>query len=71
MTKRKIEYRVIPPAADGAFVAAMEEVLAVYARPYAGTLPVFCMDEQPVQLLEETRVPIAATKAHPRRVDYE
>ena len=29
------------------------------------------MDEQPVQLLKETRVPIAATKAHPRRVDYE
>ena len=29
------------------------------------------MDEQPVQLLKETRVPIPATKEHPRRVDYE
>ena len=29
------------------------------------------MDEQPIQLLGETRVPIAATKDHPRRVDYE
>lgn len=29
------------------------------------------MDEQPVQLLKETRVPIAATKAHAKRVDYE
>ena len=29
------------------------------------------MDEQPVQLLKETRVPIAATKEHGRRVDYE
>src|SRR5260370_17420872 len=29
------------------------------------------MDEQPVQLLKETRVPIAATTGHPRRVDYE
>ena len=29
------------------------------------------MDEQPVQLLKETRVPIAATKQHARRVDYE
>src|SRR5438270_12485143 len=29
------------------------------------------MDEQPVQWLKETRVPIAATKNHPRRVDYE
>src|SRR5262249_18733725 len=28
-------------------------------------------DEQPIQLLKETRRPIPATKAHPRRVDYE
>ena len=71
MTKRKIEYWVIPPEADGEFVAAMEDVLDVYARPYDVTLPVLCMDEQPVQLLKETRVPMAATKDHPRRVDYE
>jgi hypothetical protein len=29
------------------------------------------MDEQPVQLLKETRTPIPATKDHGRRVDYE
>src|SRR6267154_4729482 len=29
------------------------------------------MDEQPVQLLKETRVPLAATATQPRRVDYE
>src|SRR5437763_233244 len=29
------------------------------------------MDEQPVQLLKETKVPIAATKKHGKRVDYE
>ena len=29
------------------------------------------MDEQPVQLLKETRVPIAGTKEHGERVDYE
>ncbi|MSU79499.1 MAG: hypothetical protein EXS16_15585 [Gemmataceae bacterium] len=33
--------------------------------------PVVCMDEQPVQLIGETRVPIPATKEHPERVDYE
>jgi hypothetical protein len=71
MTKRKIEYWVIPPEADGEFVAAMEDVLEVYSRPYDERFPVVCMDEQPVQLLKETRVPIAATKEHPRRVDYE
>jgi hypothetical protein len=71
MTRRKIEYWVIPPEADGEFVAAMEEVLETYAQPYDARRPVLCMDEQPVQLLKETRVPIAATKNHPRRVDYE
>ena len=49
----------------------MEEVLEVYARPYDSRYPVLCMDEQPIQLLKETRVPIAGTKKHPRRVDYE
>jgi hypothetical protein len=32
MTKRKIEYRVIPPEADGKFVAHMEEVLETYEK---------------------------------------
>jgi len=71
MTKRKIQYWVIPPEADGEFVAPMEEVLETYAEPYDKRYPVVCMDEQPVQLLKETRQPIAATKKHPRRVDYE
>jgi hypothetical protein len=71
MTKRKIDYWVIPPEADGEFVAHMEQVLETYAQPYDSRRPVLCMDEQPIQLLKETRVPIAATKDHPRRVDYE
>lgn len=71
MTRRKIEYWVIPPEADGEFVAAMEAVLETYAQPYDSRRPVLCMDEQPVQLLKETRLPIAASKNHPRRVDYE
>src|SRR6266849_5698047 len=71
MTKRKIEYWVIPPEANGEFVANMEEVLETYEKPYDPKRPVLCMDEQPVQLVKETRKPIAATKEHPRRVDYE
>lgn len=71
MTKRKIEYWVIPPEADAEFVANMEEVLETYAQPYDSRYPVVCMDEQPIQLLKETRVPIKGTKKHPRRVDYE
>ena len=71
MTKRKIEYWVIPPEQDGEFVACMEEVLETYAHAYDPQQPVLCMDEQPVQLIGETRVPIPATKVHPERVDYE
>jgi hypothetical protein len=71
MTNRKIEYWVIPPEADAEFAAHMEEVLETYAKPYDPMYPVLCMDEQPIQLVKETRKPIAATARHPRRVDYE
>jgi hypothetical protein len=71
MTQRKIQYWVIPPEANAEFVASMEEVLETYAQPHDPRRPVVCMDEQPVQLLKETRVPLSATKAHPKRVDYE
>jgi DDE superfamily endonuclease len=71
MTKRKIEYWVIPPEADAEFVANMEDVLETYAKPYDPAYPVLCMDEQPVQLLKETRASIPATIEHGKRVDYE
>lgn len=71
MTNRKIQYWVIPPDADAEFVACMEEVLDTYEAPYNAEYPVVCMDEQPVQLHKETRVPVPATRKHPKRVDYE
>jgi hypothetical protein len=71
MTKRNIQYWVIPPEADAEFVANMENVLETYEKPYDPAHPVVCMDEQPVQLIKETRKPIPATKDRPRRVDYE
>jgi len=71
MTKRKIEYWVIPPEADAEFVAGMEDVLETYEQAYDPACPVVCIDEQPVQLVSETRVPIPATKEHPERIDYE
>ena len=71
MTNRKIEYWVIPPEADAEFTASMEDVLETYEKPYDPQCPVLCMDEQPVQLLKETRVSIPATKEHGKRVDYE
>ena len=71
MTNRKIQYWVIPPEADAEFVAAMEVVLDTYEKPYDPDHPVLAMDEQPVQLIKETRRPIPATRRHAKRVDYE
>jgi hypothetical protein len=71
MTNRKIQYWVIPPEVDAEFVAAMEQVLDTYEQPYDPDHPVLCMDEQPVQLIKETRRPIPATKRHAKRIDYE
>lgn len=62
---------MIPPEHNGEYVARMEDVLDVYERPRDVTAPVVCMDEMPVQLLKETRVPIPAEPGHPRRIDYE
>jgi hypothetical protein len=71
MTKRNIQYWLIPPSANAEFVACMEDVLDVYSMPYNTAFPVLCMDEQPVQLLKDTRPMIQATLSHPRRPDYE
>lgn len=70
-SRRAVQYWVIPPQADAEFAARMESVLDVYQRPYDAAHPVVCMDEQPVQLSRHTRQPVAATKDHPARIDYE
>ncbi|HEY3916742.1 MAG TPA: IS630 family transposase [Stellaceae bacterium] len=62
---------VIPPKANSAFVAAMEDVLAVYTRPHDPDCPLVCVDETSKQLLAETRVPIPMKPGRPARCDYE
>jgi hypothetical protein len=49
----------------------MEDVLEIYKRPYNSAIPVICMDEQPTQLIKETRRKIAVEPGKPERVDYE
>ena len=71
MTTRKIACRVIPPGADAAFAACMEDGRDLYAPPYDCRHPVLCRDDQPMPLWGETRPPIAGTRKHPRRVDDE
>lgn len=65
------EQWVIPPKQNSEFVAAMEDVLEVYQRPYDPARPVVCLDEQSKQLTRETRTPIPAAPGRPQRVDYE
>ena len=42
---------VIPPKQSADFVYHMEQVLAVYERPYDERFPVVCVDESPKQLI--------------------
>jgi hypothetical protein len=49
----------------------MEDVLAVYTRPYDPRCPQVCMDEMPTQLLRDVRAPQPAAPGRPERVDYE
>lgn len=62
---------MIPPHANAEFAARMEDVLAVYARPYDPRWPVVCMDEKPYQLLGHAREPIPAEPGRDRREDSE
>ena len=62
---------MIPPQQSGAFVAAMEQVLDVYKRPYDELYPVVNMDESPKQLIGETQIPLPAKPGKDRRHDYE
>jgi hypothetical protein len=65
------KYWKIPPDQNASFVAAMEDVLEVYARPYDPKLPVVCMDESSIQLIGEVSDPIPAAPGHPKLVDDE
>jgi hypothetical protein len=62
---------VIPPDADGEFVARMEDLLDLYAEPFSPAKPVVCMDEASKQLVGEMRPSIPARRGHAKRVDYE
>lgn len=62
---------MIPPQKNAEFVADMEDVLEVYHQPYDPKRPMICMDEQPVQLIKETRIPLPAKPGHPELIDYE
>ena len=49
----------------------MEDVLDLYERAYDPACPVVCMDEQPVQLIAETRLADRMKAGRVERYDYE
>lgn len=49
----------------------MEDILAVYARPYDVEMPVVCMDEKPYQLLNHVREPLPMRPGSTDKVDNE
>ena len=62
------KYWCIPKENDAHFVAHMEDVLGIYERVYNPEIPVICMDEKPIQLLDEIRERVSAK---PLRTDPE
>ena len=62
---------VIPPEENAQFVAQMEDILDLYQRPYNPKVPVVCMDEQPAQLVADTRKTLPMSPGQPKREDYE
>ena len=65
------EQWVIPPDEDAAFVAQMEDVLAVYHRASPEGTALVCLDETSKQLLAETRTPVPCAPGQAARYDYE
>lgn len=61
----------IPPKNDAEFVCAMENVLAVYKRPFDASRPVVCFDEKSKQLVGEVARPIPAAPGRVEAHDYE
>jgi hypothetical protein len=60
---------VIPPSLNAAFVAAMEDILAVYSRPPDPRRPLVCFDESGKALRRHTRPPQPAAPGTPARED--
>jgi hypothetical protein len=53
------------------FLWKMEQILAVYSRPYNPKRPQICVDERPCQLIEDILVPLPMEPGKPKREDYE
>ena len=60
---------MIPPKENAAFVAKLEDVLDIYAKPYDSKRPVVCVDEAGKQLIGEVREPLPVRPGSPAKQD--
>lgn len=58
-------------AIDAAYAERMEDVLALYEKPYNPREPVVCLDEKPVLLRQDKRPVITSRPGQPAKRDYE
>jgi hypothetical protein len=56
---------------SGEFVAAMEDILALYSMAYDARYPTVCLDEKPVVLHADVRAGLALAPGHVECRDYE
>jgi hypothetical protein len=56
---------------DDEYIAKMEDVLALYERPYDPAEPVVCLDEKPVPLHADVRPPALVAPGKPAKQDNE
>ena len=56
---------------NAAFLARLEQILALYALPYAATVPVICFDERPCFLIGDTLTPRPMRKGETYKQHYE
>ena len=56
---------------DEEYIAKMEDVLALYEKPYSSAEPVICLDEKPVSLHDDVRPSRPARPGHIAKRDNE
>jgi hypothetical protein len=56
---------------DGEYLRKMEDVLAVYEKSYTAAEPVICLDEKPVSLHGDVRLPLPARPGQVAKRDNE
>lgn len=61
----------MPAVEDPSLIAAMEDILSVYARPLDPARPLVCFDESGKELQRHRRPAVAASPGQPERIDCE